>query len=165
MATASASVPRRPGRPIRWRHVRKRVLLYGALLFYFVIACFPLYWMVMATLKNDYDLIDPRVSPFWFKRPLGLNHFQYLFEHTNFTTWAINTAVVAVLVLLITMLVCIPAAYALARLRFRGSQHIGIGVFLTYLIPPILLFLPLNQLVANVFQLSNTRWALVLVYP
>jgi multiple sugar transport system permease protein len=162
-AAAGARATHRP--PIKWSRVRKRVLLYAALLFYFVIACFPLYWMVMATLKNDYDLIDPSVSPFWFKRPLGLNHFQYLFQHTNFFTWAMNTAIVAVCVLLITMLICIPAGYALARLHFKGSQQLGIGVFLTYLIPPILLFLPLNQLVANVFQLANTRWALVLVYP
>src|SRR2546429_5689600 len=130
MATASASVPRRPGRPIRWRHVRKRVLLYGALLFYFVIACFPLYWMVMAQLKKDYDLIDPRVSPFWFKRPLGVEHFQYLFQHTNFLRWAANTAVVAGCVLGITLAVCIPAGYALARLRFKGGQWLGIGIFM-----------------------------------
>jgi multiple sugar transport system permease protein len=161
-APTSAVQPRRRR---AWRRLRRPVLLYGALLFYFVIACFPLYWMVMATLKNDYDLIDPTVSPFWFRRPLGLNHFQYLFQNTNFLTWAANTAVVAVCVLAITMLLCIPAGYALARLNFKGAQHLGIGVFLTYLIPPILLFLPLNQIVANVFQLENTRWALVLVYP
>src|SRR5215469_17703311 len=167
MATAAAT--RRPAArttgAVTWRKVRKRGLLYLAFFFYFVIACFPLYWMVMATLKNDYDLIDPNVSPFWFQRSLGLNHFIYLFQHTNFVTWAINTAVVALCVLLITMLVCIPGGYALARLRFKGAQHVGIGVFMTYLIPPILLFLPLNQIVANVFQLENTRWALVLVYP
>ena len=167
---ATAAPARRAARarttgPISWRKVRKRTLLYLVLAFYFVIACFPLYWMVMATLKNDYDLIDPNVSPFWFQRRLALDHFQYLFQHTNFVTWAINTAVVAVCVLLVTMLVCIPGGYALARLRFKGAQHIGIGVFMTYLIPPILLFLPLNQLVVNLFQLSNTRWALVLVYP
>jgi multiple sugar transport system permease protein len=168
MATATAT-PRPPtgraGRPLNWRRARKRGLLYLALAFYFFVACFPLYWMVMATLKNDYDLIDPTVSPFWFRRPLGLDHFQYLFQHTNFVTWAANTATVAVCVLAITMLVCIPGGYALARMHFKGSQHIGIAVFMTYLIPPILLFLPLNQLVVNVFQLSNTRWALVLVYP
>jgi multiple sugar transport system permease protein len=165
----AAAAPRRAAtgtqpRPT-WRRARRRGLLYLALAFYFFIACFPLYWMVMATLKNDYDLIDPTVSPFWFRRPLGLDHFQYLFQHTNFVTWAMNTMIVAACVLGITMIVCIPGGYALARLRFRGAQQIGIGVFLTYLIPPILLFLPLNQLVANVFQLSNTRWALVLVYP
>jgi multiple sugar transport system permease protein len=168
MATATATerpaLTRARG-PIKWRLLRKRVLLYLALLFYFVIACFPLYWMVMATLKNDYDLIDPSVSPFWFSRPLGLNHFVYLFQHTNFVTWAVNTAIVAGCVLGITLLVCIPGGYALARLSFKGSQHIGIGVFMTYLIPPILLFLPINQVIANVFQLTNTRWALVLVYP
>jgi multiple sugar transport system permease protein len=168
MATAAAThrpAAARTRGPVSWRKVRKRVFLYLALLFYLVIACFPLYWMVMATLKNDYDLIDPTVSPFWFQRRLGLDHFQYLFQHTNFVTWAINTAVVAACVLLVTMLVCIPGGYALARLRFKGAQHLGIGVFMTYLIPPILLFLPLNQIVANVFQLENSRWALVLVYP
>ena len=162
-ASGSAAGGTRP--PFKWRRVGKRALMYLALAFYFFIACFPLYWMVMATLKNDYDLIDPTVSPFWFRRPLGLNHFQYLFQHTNFLTWAMNTIVVAACVLLVTMAICIPGGYALARLRFKGAQQIGIGVFLTYLIPPILLFLPLNQLVANVFQLENTRWALVLVYP
>jgi multiple sugar transport system permease protein len=150
---------------ISWRKVRKRTLLYVALAFYMAIACFPLYWMVMATLKNDYDLIDPTVSPFWFRRPLALDHFVYLFQHTNFVTWAVNTGVVAALVVVITMVICVPGGYALARLHFKGAQHLGIGVFMTYLIPPILLFLPLNQLVANVFQLENTRWALVLVYP
>ena len=163
---ASTTAPRAlpPRRSFNWRHVRKRTLLYLALAFYFVIACFPLYWMVMATIKNDYDLIDPKVSPFWFKRPLGLEHFQYLFTHTNFLTWAMNTAIVAASVLGITMALCVPGGYALARLRFKGGQHIGIGVFMTYLIPPILLFLPLNQLV-SAFGLENTRWALVLVYP
>jgi multiple sugar transport system permease protein len=163
--TASRSAVGRTRPPFKWRRARKRALMYLALAFYFFIACFPLYWMVMATLKNDYDLIDPTVSPFWFRRPLGLNHFLYLFQHTNFVTWAMNTIVVAACVLIVTMAICIPGGYALARLRFKGAQQIGIGVFLTYLIPPILLFLPLNQLVANVFQLENTRWALVLVYP
>src|SRR5215469_17143986 len=128
MATATAA--RRPAAarttgPVSWRKLRKRVLLYLALLFYLVIACFPLYWMVMATLKNDYDLIDPTVSPFWFRRPLGFNHFQYLFQNTNFLTWAANTAIVALCVLVITMLLCIPAGYALARLNFKGAQHLG----------------------------------------
>jgi multiple sugar transport system permease protein len=165
MATATATPPRPTRRRLNGRHLRRRTLLYLALVFYLVIACFPLYWMVMATLKNDYDLIDPTVSPFWFKRPLGLEHFQYLFQHTNFLTWAMNTGIVAGCVLAITMLLCVPGGYALARLRFKGGQHVGIGVFMTYLIPPILLFLPLNQIVANVFNLENTRWALVLVYP
>lgn len=162
---ATAAVPRTHAQRGLGRRARNRILLYLALLFYFVLACFPLYWMVMATLKNDYDLIDPQVSPFWFKRPLGFQHFQYLFQQTNFLRWATNTAVVAGCVLGITLLVCIPAGYALARLRFKGSQWLGIGMFMTYLIPPILLFIPLTQLVTNLFNLQNTFWALVLVYP
>jgi multiple sugar transport system permease protein len=163
MATATMVRPR--AHRTVGRRARNRILLYLALLFYLFIACFPLYWMVMATLKNDYDLIDPRVSPFWFKRPLGFEHFQYLFQHTNFLRWATNTAVVAGCVLGITLLVCIPAGYALARMHFKGGQWLGIAIFMTYLIPPILLFLPLSQLVTNLFNLQNTFWALVLVYP
>jgi multiple sugar transport system permease protein len=152
-------------RGVFWRKARKRTLLYGALVFYGFLAIFPLYWMLMATLKNDYDLIDPTVSPFWFKRPLGFNHFDYLFHQTNFLVWAQNTALIAACVLLITLLVCVPGGYALARLRLPGAQAIGITIFMTYLVPPILLFLPLNQLVADVFQLGNSKWAMVLVYP
>ena len=163
MATAAVARPHAHRTLGRW--ARNRVLLYLALLFYLCIACFPLYWMVMATLKNDYDLIDPRVSPFWFQRPLGFEHFQYLFQHTNFLRWATNTAVVAGCVLGITLAVCVPAGYALARMRFKGGQWLGIGIFMTYLIPPILLFLPLTQIITNIFSLQNTFWALVLVYP
>lgn len=149
----------------RSRLVRKRAILYLILCFYLFLAVFPLYWMVTAAFKNDYDLIDPSVSPFWFKRPLGLNHFSYLFNQTSFFHWYANTYVVAGSVLVITLLLCVPAGYALARLRFQGAEFLGIGIFMTYLIPPILLFLPIDQLVAGVFQLGNTKWALVVVYP
>lgn len=147
------------------RHVQRRMLLYLALAFYAFIAVFPLYWMLMATLKNDYDLIDITVSPFWFKRPLGLNHFDYLFHRTNFFVWAENTAIISVSVLLVTLALCVPGGYALARLKLPGAQTVGIAIFMTYLVPPILLFLPLNQIVSNVFNLNNSKWAMVLVYP
>ncbi len=140
-------------------------LYYLALLFYLVLAVFPIYWMAMATLKDDYDLVDPDVSPFWFRRPLGLNHFTYLFTQTNFLVWLQNTFIIAACVLVITLAICIPGAYALARLRFLGAEQIGIGIFLTYLIPPSLLFLPLSQIVSAQLHLVNTKWALVLVYP
>lgn len=149
----------------RNRLIRKRAILYVILAFYLFLALFPLYWMVIATLKNDYDLIDPEVSPFWFKRPLGLNHFDYLFNRTSFFHWYGNTYIVAISVLIITLALCVPAGYALARLRFRGSETLGIGIFMTYLIPPILLFLPIDQLVAGSFGLGNSKWALVVVYP
>src|SRR5581483_6981718 len=138
---------------------------YAALAFYLFLAVFPLYWMVMATLKDDYDLVDPDVSPFWFRRPLGLNHFAYLFQQTNFAVWLENTIVIALCVLVITLLVCIPGAYALARLRFFGAENLSIAIFLTYLIPPSLLFLPLSQVISAQLHLVNTKWALVVAYP
>lgn len=147
------------------RRIRNRVLLYLALLFYLMIAVFPLYWMAMAAFKSDTDLIDTSVSPFWFKRPLTLAHFNLLFFRTDFLTWFGNTYTIAVSVLLITMAVCIPAGYALARLRVPGGEKLAIGAFMTYLVPPTLLFLPLSQIVSGGLGLGNNKWALVLVYP
>lgn len=147
------------------RRLTNRVLLYFALLFYLAIAVFPLYWVAMATFKSDTDLIDTSVSPFWFKRPLTLAHFDLLFRHSNFLTWYSNTYVVAAAVLVITLLVCIPGGYALARLRVPGGEKIAIGLFLTYLVPPTLLFLPLSQIISGGLGLGNSKLALVLVYP
>lgn len=158
---------RREMRAVRWstKKLTDYALYYLAMGFYVVIAVFPIYWMVMATLKDDYDLVDPSVSPFWFHRPLGLNHFAYLFTQTNFPGWLANTLVIALCVLVITLAVCVPGGYALARLDFLGAENLGIAIFLTYLIPPILLFLPLAKIVSGELHLINTKWALVLVYP
>jgi multiple sugar transport system permease protein len=158
------------GRPpvptgIKWRKVRGNLWYYLCLLFYLVIAVFPLAWMFMATLKNDTDLVDASVNPFWFKRPLQLTHYEYLFTKTNFNQWLGNTFLIASLTLLITLAVCIPGAYALARLDFFGAENMSIGIFMTYLVPPILLFLPLSKLVAGGLHLGNNKLALVLVYP
>ncbi len=163
--SATAAAPTVTTRRPSLRKIRKRTLLYVALLFYLAISVFPLYWMLMATFKADTDLIDTSVSPFWFKRPLTLSHFDLLFFHSNFLTWFTNTYLIATFVLLITLAVCIPAAYALARLRVPGGQQIAIGMFLTYLVPPTLLFLPLSQIVSGGLGLGNNKWALVLVYP
>jgi multiple sugar transport system permease protein len=137
---------------------------YLALAFYILIAVFPIYWMAMTALKDDYDLVDINVVPFWFGRPLTFDHFTYLFTSTRFLTWLGNTFTISSVVVLITLLVCIPGAYALARIRFRGAENLGIGIFLTYIVPPTILFLPLAQVVANL-GLYNSRWGLVLVYP
>ena len=123
MSAVAAAAIRRPRRPGR-RKITNRTLLYLALVFYLAIAVFPLYWMFMAAFKEDVDLIDPGVSPFWFKRPLSLAHFDVLFRHTNFLTWYSNTYVIAAAVLVITLLICVPGAYALARLRM-GLLNVG----------------------------------------
>jgi multiple sugar transport system permease protein len=155
--------PRR--RPIRWRRIRSNVLVGLAFALYLFIAVIPIWWMLRATFVADYDLVDLQVNPFWFKRPLSLDHITYLFEHTKFLIWFQNTYLVAFCVVLITLVLCVPAGYALARLRFRGGENIAIAVFMTYLIPPILLFLPLNQIVNSVLNLPNSKWAMVAVYP
>ena len=164
MAQAVATRPMAARRPLNWRKVRRWTGLIVALLFFLFLAFYPVVVMIHGAFVADYDLIDPSVNPFWFKRPLGLNHFQYLFGQTYFMTWVSNTAQVCGAVLLITLAVCLPGGYALARLRFAGAQNIGIGIFMTYLVPPILLFIPLTVAISNL-GLLNSRWALVLVYP
>jgi multiple sugar transport system permease protein len=154
-------------RPTRFT-IRRKTLeaaaSYVALALFIFIALFPVFWMLMTSLKDDYDLVDPKLTPFWFNRPLTLAHYAYLFEATKFTQWLGNTLLISTCVVVITLLVCIPGAYALARLRFFGAENLGIGIFLTYIVPPTILFLPLARIVATV-GLYNTKWGLVLVYP
>lgn len=159
---AAPAAPRRNARS--WRKRRESALSYLALAFYVLIAVFPVYWMVITSLKNDVDLVDVKVVPFWFHRPVTLSHFTYLFEHTRFATWWVNTFTISACVVVITLLVCVPGAYAMARLTFRGSENMAIGIFLTYVVPPTLLFLPLARTLANL-HLYNSKWGLVLVYP
>ena len=159
------AVASRPYTSRGWsRKTTDRVLSYVALAFYILVAVFPIYWMAMTALKDDYDLVDVTVVPFWFGRPLTLEHFAYLFTNTRFATWLGNTFLISTFVVVITLVLCIPGAYALARLRFRGAENLGIGIFLTYIVPPTLLFLPMAQLVAAL-GLYNSKWGLVLVYP
>jgi multiple sugar transport system permease protein len=139
-------------------------LAYAALAVFLVLAVFPIYWMVITAFKQDNDLINPAVNPFWFHRAPVLSHFTYLFTNTNFAHWLLNTAIIGGCTVLITLVIGIPAAYALARLRFKGAENFSIGIFLTYLVPPALLFLPLLRVVAGL-GLIDTKWALVAVYP
>jgi multiple sugar transport system permease protein len=120
--------------------------------------------MFVTTFKEVNDLYNLQNNPLLFHLPPTMDQVRYLFEQTNFAKWVENTAVVGGTVVLITVLICVPAAYALARVRFPGSGSLGIGIFLTYLVPPTLLFLPLSQLVAG-FGLNNSKWSLALVYP
>ncbi len=146
------------------RKVFNNVLTFVGLAFFMVIALFPVAWMVATSLKNDYDLVDPSVVPFWFHRPVTLHHYTYLLQHTHFLTWLGNTFFISASVVLITLAVCIPAGYALSRMRVIGADNVAIALFVTYIVPPTILFLPLAQIVANL-GLYNTRWGLILVYP
>jgi multiple sugar transport system permease protein len=134
------------------------------LLFFVVLLAFPFYWMVIAAFKQNIDLYNVESNPFIFNLKPTLDHIKLLFTETRYVRWLGNTALVGGLVVLITLLLSIPAAYALARLTGRWGERIGIGIFLTYLVPPTLLFIPLSRVVA-ILGLQDTIWSLVLVYP
>lgn len=148
----------------RIRRFRNSVLFWIALSLFILFAVFPVYWMVVTTFKQVNDLYNLSNNPLFFHLAPTLDQVRYLFERTNFVVWVENTAEVGLAVVAITLLICVPAAYALARTRFPGSGTLSIGIFLTYLVPPTLLFLPLSQLVAGL-GLVNNKWALALVYP
>jgi multiple sugar transport system permease protein len=125
---------------------------------------FPFYWMVIATFKQNIDLYAMDNNPFIFNLPPTLDHLRLLFMETRYVRWLGNTALVGFLVVTITLLLSVPAAYALARLTGRWGERLGIGIFLTYLVPPTLLFIPLSRVIA-ILGLQDTIWSLVLVYP
>ena len=158
-----------PGRPALWSYVHHRgwagqAGVYLALAFFLVIALFPVYWMVITAFKTDADLVNPAVNPFWFHHTPVLTHVIFLFRQTKFVTWLLNTFIIGACTVVITLVLSIPAGYALARLRFRGSESTAIIMFLTYLVPPALLFLPLLRVVADL-NLADTKWSLAVVYP
>jgi multiple sugar transport system permease protein len=128
-----------------------------------ILLAFPFYWMVIATFKQNLDLYTVENNPFIFNAKPTLDNLRLLFE-TRFVRWLMNTAEVGVIVVAITLLLAVPAAYALARLTGRWGQRLGIAIFLTYLVPPTLLFIPLSRVVATL-GLQDSIWALVLVYP
>lgn len=134
------------------------VLLFAALL------AFPFYWMVITTFKATSDLYDRTNNPFIFNAPPTLEHLQLLFQETLYPRWLLNTGLVGLLVVAITLLLAVPAGYSLARLTGRAGERVGIAIFLTYLVPPTLLFIPLSRVVANL-GLQDSLWALVIVYP
>jgi multiple sugar transport system permease protein len=129
-----------------------------------VLLAFPFYWMVITTFKQTSDLYDTANNPFLFNAPPTLEHLRLLFGQTMFLRWLLNTAGVGVIVVLITLVLSVPAAYALTRLTGRWGPRVGIGIFLTYLVPPTLLFIPLSRIVARL-GLQDTLWAIILVYP
>jgi multiple sugar transport system permease protein len=137
---------------------------FGAVIVLVTFAAFPFYWMLITTFKTDGDLYDLKSNPYWFNAAPTLEHLKYLFQETLFLQWIWNTALIGVCVVAITLLIALPAGYSLARMPGRTAESLGIGIFLTYLVPPTLLFLPLSRVVAS-FGLQDSLWSLVLVYP
>ena len=152
-----------PCRAERHRRTIRRLGVYAGLTPFLLIALFPVVWMAITAFKHEQDLYSMRF-PLWFHQPPTLKHFRLLFTQTWFGTWMINTAAVSVLVVAITLLAAVPAAYALARLRLPAANGTGLVLFMTYLVPPIVLFLPLAPVVMAL-GLFDSWWALVLLYP
>jgi len=148
----------------RAKETRRLTLVYLGLVPFIVIAMFPIYWMAITAFKQDPDLYRMDISPFWFHMPPTWKNFTYLFQNTYYGAWLQNTLTISAWVAGITLLTAVPAGYALARLRIPGAENIGIGIFMTYLVPGIILFLPLSRIVATL-DLQDSWWALVLTYP
>ena len=146
----------------------KRVALYAAAAGFMAFAGFPFYWMLLTAFKQNRDLyvgaFDTHHVPWIFNDPPTLEHVRLLFGQTEFPRWVLNTLVVVVAVVAITVVVAVPAGYSLARLTGRWGERLGMGIFFTYLIPPTLLFIPFSRVVA-MLGLQNSLGALILVYP
>ena len=145
------------------RRALRRVGIYAGLAPFLVIALFPVVWMIITAFKHEQDLYLMRF-PLWFHMPPTLKHFRVLFEQTWFGTWVLNSALVSLLVVAITLAAAVPGAYALTRLRLPGAHATGVAIFLTYLVPPSILFIPLAPVVATL-GLFDSWGALALLYP
>jgi len=137
---------------------------WAAVILFVIVAAFPFYWMVITAFKTNSDLYNLSNVPFWFNEAPTLEHVKYLFEQTLFVRWLVNSLIIGVCVVAITLATALPAGYSLARMSGRNGEALGIGIFLTYLVPPTLLFLPLSRVIA-VLGLQDSMWSLVLVYP
>jgi len=151
------------GRVIGDKFVGRAIRIYIPLLLLLLVTLFPFYWMAITSFKSASELFDFSVSPLWVRDPT-LAWYQHLFTQTNFPRWALNTAIVAIVSTLISLFCSVLAGYSLARLRYRGADSIGWGIFVTYLVPPTLLFLPLTFVIRELHLFINL-WALILTYP
>jgi multiple sugar transport system permease protein len=142
-----------------WRH---KAFSYGIVVPFAIVLAFPFFWMAVTSLKPEAQVYDP--TKVWRFHPT-LASYGYLFHHTDYVRWLANSTFVGVMVVLITLIVAMPAGYALARLSGGFGRSMGVGIFLTYLVPPTLLFLPLSRAIAQYLHLSDRLWALVVVYP
>jgi multiple sugar transport system permease protein len=142
----------------------RRAGVYFTVLPFCFFAAAPFLWMLITTFKQDRDLYRAQNNPFLFNDPPTLDNLQLLLFETNYLSFLRNSAVVGLLVVLITLAVALPAGYSLARLIGKWGERAGIGMFLVYLVPPTLLFIPMFRVVVAL-GLKDTIWSLVVVYP
>jgi len=150
--------------PVKRRPLRTKILLHLALLPFLIFAVFPFYHMALTSLKTDRELYDRAAVPLLIRQGPTLQHYSTLLWETGFLTWTKNSLLVTILATTVSVIIGTAAAYALARLKFFAVGPFGTGIFVTYLVPTSLLFLPLAQVV-NWLGLSDSKWALVVTYP
>jgi multiple sugar transport system permease protein len=162
-ATEASAAP--PAETMAWdSKARRMVTIYLPLACFLIILLFPFYWMTITSFKPNAELYDYKThNPFWITSPT-LDHIRLLLFNTAYPKWLMTTMMVAVGATVLSLVSSTLAAYAIQRLRFKGSQYVGLGIYLAYLVPPSILFIPLATMV---FQLGlfDTPFALILVYP
>ena len=146
------------------KELRRHTLIYLGLTPFLVLAVFPILWMAITAIKQDADLYLIDAVPFWFRQAPTWKNFDFLFHNTSYGDWIVNTMLISFWVSAITLLTAVPAGYALARLRLPFAENLGIGIFMTYLVPAIILFIPLARVVSTL-DLQDSWWSLVVVYP
>jgi len=149
---------------VKRRPLLKKTLLHLGLLPFLIFAVFPFYHMTLTSLKTDRELYDRHAVPLVIKHGATLDHYKKLIMETGFLTWTKNSLLVTTLATTVSVFIGTIAAYALARLKFFGVGPFGTGIFVTYLVPTSLLFLPLAQVV-HWLGLADSKWALVVTYP
>ncbi len=148
----------------RGARLRSAAFGYANIIPFVFFALFPFYYMVITSLKNDAELYNLKAVPFLIETGVITDHYWYLFFKTEFWTWMKNSLIISVVATSVSLVISTLAGYSLARLRFPGVNSFGTAVFITYLVPPTLLFLPLSQVVVWL-GISDTIWALIVTYP
>ena len=143
---------------------RRVVTVYLPLLVFVFVLLFPFYWMTITAIKPNIEMTDyDRFNPLWVVHPT-LDHIRYLLFETSYPDWLLNTVIISTAATVISLFASVFAAYAIERLRFSGSRQVGLAVFLAYLVPPSILFIPLSLMVFKL-GLYDTPFALILTYP
>jgi multiple sugar transport system permease protein len=142
---------------------RRIVTVYLPIAVFLFVLLFPFYWMVVTAFKPNEELLSREGNPFWVRNPT-LDHLKKLLFETAYPDWLWNTMLVTVVATALSLFASVLAAYAIERLRFRGSRYVGMSIFLAYLVPPSILFIPLATVIYKL-ELFDTRLALILTYP
>jgi multiple sugar transport system permease protein len=143
---------------------RRVITLYLPLACFVFILLFPFYWMSLTAIKPNAELLDYKThNPFWVTSPT-LDHIKHLLFNTAYPRWLWTTMLIAISSTFLSLLASTLAAYAIERLRFRGSAYVGLGIYLAYLVPQSILFIPLATVIVQ-FGLFDSPLALILVFP